>query len=51
VGLRVQRARPRLLRARGLVELERTDGAANEEKAPDVRMAWPGRDPLAFYRA
>jgi GNAT superfamily N-acetyltransferase len=34
----------------GLVELERTDGAANEEKQPDVRMAWPGTDPLAFYR-
>ena len=37
-------------RARDLVELERTDGAANEEKAPDIRMAWPGSDPLAFYR-
>lgn len=35
----------------GLVELERTDGSANEEHAPDVRMAWPGPDPLAFYRA
>ena len=34
----------------GLVELERTDGTGNEEKAPDVRMAWPGGDPLAFYR-
>jgi chorismate mutase len=34
----------------GLVELERTDGSGNEEKAPDVRMAWPGRDPVAFYR-
>ena len=29
----------------GLVELERTDGSGNEEKAPDVQMAWPGRDP------
>ena len=38
-------------RARGLVDLERTDGAANEEKAPDIRMAWPGSDPLAFYRS
>ncbi len=38
-------------RARGLVDLERTDGAANEEKAPDIRMAWPGTDPLAFYRS
>lgn len=34
----------------GLVELERTDGEANEERAPDVRMAWPGEDPLAFLR-
>jgi GNAT superfamily N-acetyltransferase len=34
----------------GLVELERTDGQANEEKQPDVKMAWPGTDPLAFYR-
>ena len=34
----------------GLVELEHTDGSGNEEKAPDVRMAWPGEDPLAFYR-
>ena len=34
----------------GLVELERTDGSANEERQPDVRMAWPGSDPLAFYR-
>jgi chorismate mutase/GNAT superfamily N-acetyltransferase len=38
-------------RARGLVELERTDGSANEEKEPDLRMAWPGVDPLAFYRS
>ena len=37
-------------RARGLVDLERTDGAGNEDKAPDVRMAWPGTEPLAFYR-
>jgi chorismate mutase len=35
---------------RGLVELERTDGSANEEQAPDIRMAWPGAEPLAFYR-
>ena len=34
----------------GLVALERTDGSGNEEKSPDIRMAWPGRDPLAFYR-
>lgn len=35
---------------RGLVSLERTDGSANEERAPDIRMAWPGSDPLAFFR-
>jgi GNAT superfamily N-acetyltransferase len=34
----------------GLVELERTDGSGNEEREPDIRMAWPGTDPLAFYR-
>lgn len=35
----------------GLVELERTDGSGNEERQPDVRMVWPGADPLGFYRA
>jgi chorismate mutase len=35
---------------RGLVELERTDGTANEEQAPDIRMAWPGAEPMGFYR-
>ena len=34
----------------GLVELEHTDGSANEERAPDLRMAWPGERPLAFLR-
>ncbi len=34
----------------GLVELEHTDGSANEERAPDVRMAWPGTDPIAYLR-
>lgn len=34
----------------GLVELERTDGSANEEREPDVRVAWPGGNPLAFLR-
>jgi GNAT superfamily N-acetyltransferase len=38
-------------RHHGLVDLEHTDGAGNEEKAPDLRMAWPGTDPLAFYRS
>ena len=34
----------------GLVELERTDGQGNMEKSPDIRMAWPGAEPLAFFR-
>jgi chorismate mutase/GNAT superfamily N-acetyltransferase len=34
----------------GLVELEHTDGSGNEERSPDVRMAWPGSDPIAFLR-
>jgi chorismate mutase/L-amino acid N-acyltransferase YncA len=34
----------------GLVTLEHTDGSGNEERSPDLRMAWPGADPLAFYR-
>lgn len=34
----------------GLVELEHTDGSANEEQAPDLRMAWPGSEPLRFLR-
>lgn len=37
-------------RSRGCLELERTDGVANEERAPDIRVAWPGPDPLAFLR-
>lgn len=37
-------------RRHGLVELERTDGSGNEERAPDLRMAWPGVDPLTFFR-
>ncbi|QZY27947.1 GNAT family N-acetyltransferase [Nocardioides coralli] len=40
----------RFYRRHGLIELERTDGSGNEEGAPDIRMAWPGRDPLAFLR-
>ena len=38
-------------RRHGFVELERTDGSANEERAPDIRMVWPGTDPLGCYRA
>src|SRR3954447_21456212 len=34
----------------GLLELEHTDGSGNEERAPDVRMAWPGVDPIGFLR-
>lgn len=34
----------------GLTELETTDGSANPENAPDVRMVWPGEHPLAFLR-
>ncbi len=37
-------------RGRGCLELERTDGAANEEGSPDIRVAWPGPDPVAFLR-
>nr|WP_237448340.1 GNAT family N-acetyltransferase [Nocardioides flavescens] len=33
-----------------LLELERTDGSANEERAPDLRMVWPGTDPLTCLR-
>lgn len=35
----------------GLVELERTDGTGNEEGAPDIRMVWPGQEPLAYLRS
>jgi GNAT superfamily N-acetyltransferase len=41
----------RFYEAHGLVELEHTDGSANEEKEPDLRMAWPGSDPIAFFRS
>lgn len=40
----------RFYAGRGLVELLRTDGQANEEKAPDLRLAWPGETPLVFLR-
>ncbi|MFL6154481.1 MAG: GNAT family N-acetyltransferase [Marmoricola sp.] len=35
----------------GLVELEHTDGSANRERSPDVRMVWPGNDPVGYLRA
>jgi len=38
-------------RRHGFLELERTDGSANEEHAPDVKMVWPGADPVAYFRS
>ena len=38
-------------RRHGFVELERTDGTANEEHAPDLKMVWPGHEPLACFRS
>jgi GNAT superfamily N-acetyltransferase/chorismate mutase len=35
----------------GLVELEHTDGSDNMERSPDLRMAWPGSDPVAYFRS
>lgn len=35
----------------GFVALERSDGSANEERAPDIRLVWPGSDPVACFRA
>lgn len=35
----------------GLVELEHTDGSANEERSPDLRMAWPGAEPVDFFQS
>lgn len=40
----------RFYRRHGLVEIRRTDGSDNEEGAPDVEMAWLGRDPVAALR-
>ncbi len=34
----------------GLVELEHTDGSDNMERSPDLRMAWGGADPMAYFR-
>jgi GNAT superfamily N-acetyltransferase len=41
----------RFYTAHGLVELEHTDGSTNEERSPDLRMAWPGADPRAFFQS
>jgi GNAT superfamily N-acetyltransferase/chorismate mutase len=35
----------------GFVALERTDGSANEERSPDLKLVWPGHDPLACFRS
>lgn len=40
----------RFYRRHGLLELEHTDGRGNQEQAPDVAMAWPGRDPVGYLR-
>ncbi|WP_067438415.1 GNAT family N-acetyltransferase [Nocardioides jensenii] len=37
-------------RRHGFVELEHTDGSENEERSPDLRMAWPGKRPLDYLR-
>lgn len=37
-------------RRHGLIELEHTDGRENEERAPDLRMLWPGTHPLEAIR-
>lgn len=36
--------------ARGLVELERTDGSHAADGRPEVHLAWPGEDPLGHLR-
>ncbi|SDR70844.1 Chorismate mutase [Nocardioides scoriae] len=38
-------------RRQGLVELESTDGSAYDDGWPDTRLAWPGHDPLAWWRS
>ncbi|GAA1919917.1 GNAT family N-acetyltransferase [Nocardioides hwasunensis] len=35
----------------GFVALERTDGTANEERSPDIKLVHPGRDPLGCFRS
>ena len=37
-------------RAHGLIDLEETDGSANPENEPDLRMVWTGPNPMAFLR-
>lgn len=40
----------RFYRRHGLVEIRRTDGADNEEQAPDIELAWLGTDPVSALR-
>lgn len=52
-GLRVHQAneRARAFYVRhGLIELERTDGSYYPDGTPDLQMAWPGAEPLAYLR-
>lgn len=37
-------------RRHGLIELEHTDGSANSEREPDIRMVWPGDEPMSYLR-
>lgn len=37
-------------RKHGLIELERTDGSGYRDAEPDLQMAWPGDDPMAYLR-
>lgn len=34
----------------GLVAVRRTDGSGNEERAPDIEMLWPGKEPVGRLR-
>lgn len=38
----------RFYRRHGLVEIRRTDGADNEERSPDIEMAWHGGEPASY---
>lgn len=38
-------------RRHGLIELEHTDGSGNAEHQPDIRMVWPGLEPMTYLRS
>ncbi len=40
----------RFYRRHGLVEIRRTDGADNEEREPDIELAWLGAEPVSALR-